>query len=129
MSQIVKAILATDTGNRRYIKEKLSPLFQDVFQSKSDISELNNPSQGFIVKQYKIGVTLGQTIAIDDSSYLKDPDALGDGINKVKRAVIEGIFGEFRPYFRRMELALANYDTEQARLILHELEDQMFEDK
>lgn len=127
MSQVVKAILATDTGDRKYVRENLSPLFQDVFKSKSEITELRHP--GFIVKQYRIGVTLGQTIAIDESSHLKDPDALGDGINKVKRAVIEGIFGEFRPYFRRIEMALANYDTEQARLILHELEDQMFESK
>ncbi len=125
MSQVVKAISAADTGDRRYIKEKLSPLFQDVLNVKSQINEVQD-SYGFVAKQYKIGVTLGNTMLIGETEQLSNPDALIDGINTTKRAVVEGIFGEFRPYFRRMEMALSNYDTEQARLILHELEDLMF---
>ncbi len=128
MSQVVKAISAAGTGESRYIKENLSPLFQDVFNVKSHINEVQD-SQGFVAKQYKIGVTLGNTMLIGETEQLSNPDALIDGINTTKRAVIEGIFGEFRPYFRRMEIALSNYDTEQARLILHELEDLMFEAK
>ena len=128
MSQVVKAISAADTGDRRYIKEKLSPLFQDVFNVKSDIGERHD-NHGQVVKVYKIGVTLGNAMAISELDHLQDPNALTNGINITKRAVIEGIFGEFRPYFRRMEMALSNYDTEQARLVLHELEDLMFEAK
>ncbi len=128
MSQVVKAISATDTGDRRYIKEKLSPLFQDVFDVKSQISELRD-SSGQVIKVYKIGVTLGNSVAVSELDQLQNPDSLTEAINTTKRAVIEGIFGEFRPYFRRMEIALSNYDTEQARLILHELEDLMFEAK
>ena len=128
MSQIVKAIQATDTGNRRFIKENLSPLFQDVFETKSEIKELQS-NHGSVVKQYRIGVTLGQIAMVDETAYLSDPDALTNAIDTTKRAVVEGIFGEFRPYFRRIELALANYDTDKARLILHELEDQMFNNK
>ena len=128
MSQIVKAIQATDTGNRRFIKENLSPLFQDVFEAKSEIMERQS-NYGSVVKQYRIGVNLGQLAMVDETAYLSDPDALTNAIDTTKRAVVEGIFGEFRPYFRRMELALANYDTDKARLILHELEDQMFNNK
>ncbi len=128
MSQVVKAISATDTGDRRYIKEKLSPLFQDVFDVKSQIGELRD-SSGQVIKVYKIGVTLGNSVAVSELDQLQNPDSLTEAINTTKRAVIEGIFGEFRPYFRRMEIALSNYDTEQARLILHELEDLMFEAK
>ncbi len=128
MSQVVKAISAADTGDRRYIKDKISPLFQDVFDVKSQISELRD-SSGQVIKVYKIGVTLGNSVAVSELDQLQNPGSLTEAINTTKRAVIEGIFGEFRPYFRRMEMALANYDTEKARLILHELEDLIYEAK
>jgi hypothetical protein len=48
-------------------------------------------------------------------------------INRTKQQVIEGIFGEFRPYFRRIEKAIYSYDYDKAGEILYEMERLMFE--
>jgi hypothetical protein len=53
--------------------------------------------------------------------------ALTESILRTKRQVIEGIFGEFRPHFRRIEKAIYNYNYEEAGRLLHEMERVMFE--
>ena len=40
MSQVVRAIEAHDTGERKLIKESFSTLFQDVFNIKSHTQDL-----------------------------------------------------------------------------------------
>ena len=126
MSQVVKAIVATDTGNRKVIQRGLSALFTDVFQTKSEIYELKDV-QG-VAKVYKFGVQIGSQAMVTDTEYLENPDALAEAIKRTKRQVIEGIFGEFRQDFRRIEKALYDYQFEEAGKLLHQMEHKMFEE-
>lgn len=125
MSNVVKAIVAVDTGNRNVITKGMSKLFTDVFSVRSDVYELRN--QQDIAKVYKIGVTLGAQCIVADSDYLRNPDALAEAINRTKRQVVEAIFGEFRPQIRSIEQALYNHNMEDAGRLLDQLERQMFE--
>lgn len=126
MSQVVKAIVATDTGDRKVLTKGLSPLFMDVFKAKSEIYELKDV-QG-VAKVYKFGVQIGSQAMVTDMDYLKGPDALTEAIKRTKRQVIEGIFGEFRQDFRRIEKAIYDYQYEEAGKLLHEMERKMFEE-
>lgn len=127
MSQVVKAIVATDTGQRRELTKGLSPLFMDVFKAKSEIHEVRDMTQS-VAKLYKFGVQIGSQAMVTDMDYLKGPDALTEAIKRTKRQVIEGIFGEFRQDFRRIEKAIYDYQYEEAGKLLHEMERKMFEE-
>lgn len=126
MSQVVKAIVATDTGNRKVIQKGLSALFTDVFHAKSEIYELKDTQT--VTKVYRFGVQIGCQAMVTDTEYLHNPDALQQAIKRTKRQVIEGIFGEFRQDFRRIEKALYDYQFEEAGKLLHEMEYKMFEE-
>jgi hypothetical protein len=125
MSQLVKAIVASDTGNRKVLSNSFSPLFQDVFRSKSEIHEMHNPSAG-VAKVYRIGVTIGSQVIVDESEQLSNIDALGEAIKRTKLQVIEAIFGEFRHDFMMLERALCDRDFQKARDNLRLLEEKMF---
>lgn len=118
MSQVAQAIVATSTGEYK-AHNKLSPLFQDVFNTKSTIQGLNS-GYGEIYKVYRIGATIG------GQCHVREDESLGEAIKRTKMQVIEAIFGEFRPHLRRIEQAIYNYDMETAGKLLHEMEDQMF---
>ena len=123
MSQLSKAIIATDTGDRKYIQQKLSPLFQDIFSAKAEIQSVTTPTD--IGKVYRIGCKIGsQTVVSEGYQYA---DALDHAIMRTKRQVIEGVFGEFRPHFRRIEKAVYDHDYNEAGRLLHEMEHLMFE--
>lgn len=128
MSQIVNAIMATDTGERKLIKEgKFSPLFQDVFERKEHLSE-GFDSNGFIAKMYKIGVTLGNQVTVSEINALHLGDyVLEEAIVRTKLAVIEAIFGEFREDFYRIEGALYDRDFQKARTLLTSFQRKMYE--
>ena len=125
MSQVSKAIIATDTGERKYIPKGLSPLFQDVFSAKSEVSEVYTESS--IGIGYSIGCKIGARVIVSEYELLKSNNVLSKAINRTKRQVIEGIFGEFRPHFRRIEKAIYDYNYEEAGRLLHEMERVMFE--
>lgn len=122
MSQVSKAIVATDTGDRKYIPKGLSPLFQDVFSAKSEVSEVRTVDDIGIV--YRIGCKIGASVTV---SAMNGDSALSEAVNRTKRQVIEGIFGEFRPHFRRIEKAIYDFNYEEAGRLLHEMERVMFE--
>lgn len=125
MSNLVKAILASDTGERKAIKPKTSQLFNDVFRMKENISETYDTSM-YAVKLYKIGVTLGNSCLVTELDYRKNAYALEHAIVRTKKQVIEAVFGEFRPDFRAIERYLYNYEFEEAALALRKMEDRMF---
>lgn len=127
MSQVVKAIVATDTGDRKMITKGLSPLFTDVFQSKSEWSEVRD-SEHQVAKVYRIGVKIGAQATVTDYQVIQERDALSDAVKRTKRQVVEGIFGEFRPHFRMIEKAIYNHNMEEAGRLLHEMEYTMFEE-
>jgi hypothetical protein len=122
MSQLSKAIIATDTGERKYIPHKLSPLFQDIFSAKEELQQVTTPTE--VGKVYRIGCKIGSQAVVSDYEY---EDALENAIMRTKRQVIEGVFGEFRPHFRRIEKAIYDHDYNEAGRLLHEMERIMFE--
>lgn len=124
MSQVVKAITATDTGRRKLL-DSFSPLFQDVFNVKEEIYELRGDE---IAKVYRIGVTLGNQCMVSEVEQLHYEDALTEAIKRTKRSVIEAIFGEFRQDMRHLENAIYDRDFAKARDALRQLEVKMFED-
>lgn len=126
MSQVVKAIVATDSGERKYIPKGLSPLFTDVFASKSEVSEVIG-MDGVGIK-YRIGVKLGADCLVTEYDCMQSDNTIQAAIIRTKRQVIEGIFGEFRPHIRRIEKAIYDYNYEEAGRLLHEMERVMFDE-
>lgn len=122
MSQVVKAITATDTGNRKLI-DSFSPLFQDVFSVKETIQELRHDE---IAKIYRIGVTIGAQCMVTESMSDAYEDSLAEAINRTKRSVVEAIFGEFRGDIMHLETAIYNRDFAKAKELLRVLESKMF---
>jgi len=125
MSQVVRAIEAHDTGDRKLIKESFSTLFQDVFNIKSQIKDLNGTED--VAKQYRISVTIGSQVHVSDLDLLQEGgDALEEAIHRTKRQVIEAIYGEFRQDLMMVERALYDRDFQKARDYLRILEQKMF---
>lgn len=123
MSQVVKAITAEDTGNRKLL-DSFSPLFQDVFSVKETIQEVRYEE---VAKVYRIGVTIGNQCMVTDSMRDANTDSLTEAINRTKRGVIEAIFGEFRGDIMHLETAIYNRDFAKAKELLRVLEHKMFE--
>jgi flagellar biosynthesis chaperone FliJ len=125
MSQVVKAITAHDTGNRKIIRDEFSPLFQDVFSVKSQIQDLKL-TEG-VAKEYRIGVTIGSQVSVSELEIAQGKiDVLQEAIDRTKRHVIEAIFGEFRQDLMMIERALYDRDFQKSRDYLSILEQKMF---
>lgn len=122
MSQVVKAITATDTGNRKLL-DSFSPLFQDVFSVKETTYELRNDE---VAKVYRIGVTIGAQCMVTASMRDANVESLNEAINRTKRSVIEAIFGEFRSEIMHLETAIYNRDFAKSKELLRVLENKMF---
>lgn len=124
MSKLLEAMQALDTGDRNLITPKKSKLFDNVVDIKSTVFEdklsLN------VAKVYRISATFGNKVMVTDTELLSNPNALEQAIDHVKRTVAEAVFGEFRPIIIQIYNALYDYDVEQARKLLVELEYQMF---
>ena len=74
MSQLVKAVMASDTGHRKMIQENsFSPLFQDVFSRQEHITEARDANL-YVAKLYKIGVTLGSQVAVSELDAVRQGD-------------------------------------------------------
>lgn len=125
MSQLVNAIQAFDTGERKALRAKKSKLFEDLVKLESQIYE--DKSSYDVAKIYKIGVKFGNQVMVSEHDVLRSEHALTDAINNTKRSVVEAVFGEFRPTIRQIYDALYDHDVEKARKILSDLEYQMFE--
>jgi hypothetical protein len=124
MSNVVSAITATDTGDRR-IKSTKSKLFQDVFSVKETLSSAQ--IHGEMLKQYRIGVTIGSQCTVSEfDAAVGSVNPLHEAIGRTKRQVIEAIFGEFRQDIRAIERHLYNYEYEEAASALREMEQKMF---
>ena len=123
MSQIVNAIDSFDTGDRKFIPEKTSRLFQNVFDAKSEWETVHTPC---IAKVYKIQVKLGNTVMVEDHPNKNQDEELALAVERTKKQSVEAIFGEFRTNFRELERALYDYDYETARVLLDRFETQMF---
>lgn len=124
MSQLVKAVMAHDTGNREVLEEKFSPLFVDVFEKKEDIQERYDQME--VAKMYRIGVTLCSQVTVADYDMLKDKNALALAVERTKRSIVEAVFGEFRQDIMQLHNAIYDRDFQKSRTILTNLEYKMF---
>jgi hypothetical protein len=123
MSQISKAIEWTDTGERKLIRTKLSPLFEQMVDTKASWETTKDYN---VLKQYRIQLTLRNTFTVSELEVLKNNDALKEAVDRAKKQMIEAVFGEFRPYIRRLEQAIYDYNMEEAGNILQDMENVMF---
>lgn len=124
MSQLVKAIMSTDTGDKKLINS-FSPLFQDVFEKKEHIAEVRD-SDMYLAKIYKIGVTLGAKVTVSELDAVHG-DAILEAVERTKRSIVEAVFGEFREDFYRLESAIYDRDFQKARTLLTEFQRKMYE--
>ena len=123
MSQVVKAVIAEDTGDRKLL-DSFSPLFQDVFSVREEIHEVRTMQD--VAKVYRIGVTLGSKCIVSEYEQLTKEDVLAEAINRTKRSIIEAIFGEFRGDLMHLENAIYDRDFLKAKSLLRSLENKMF---
>lgn len=122
MSKVVDAIMAKrQDGVRIGPVGKFSPLFNDVFSEREDFSPIAPPT---LQARYKITVTLGHTTWIPEG--INQGAIIEDAVERTKKAVIEAIFGEFRPWFRRIEKEIYEGSFEEAGKLLGQMEDEMF---
>ena len=117
MSKVVSMIKATDTGRRSMKKERLSKVMDIRENVEADAAYNYNI-------QYRIKVEFGATTMVP----AHDTDRLQYAIQDTKKNVIEYMFGEFRPYFRELSMALWEEDTKAAMEIMARFEKQMFEE-
>ena len=116
MSKLAKLIDATMMGDARSARE-LHPRYIDVTTSVS-----NELPLGFTSYTYTLGVSLRKAAVVRENIPIKE--ALRD----VKRAMIEEVFGEFRPIISEMRAGLYEEDTTRLRSLIAELENSMFND-
>lgn len=124
MSQLVKAVMAHDTGNRTVLQNHFSPLFVDVFEKKEQIDQTYD--QAVVAKIYRIGVTLGTQVIVSEFDELQDQDAMALAIERAKRSIIEAVFGEFREDIVQLHNAIYDRDFLKSRSILTKLCEKMF---
>ena len=117
MSKLAKAI-DYEVSNKDYYKQlPFKFKYTNVkFSVSDDMSTI-----GSKYREYKIGVTL------ETKAFCSDMDPNRDDIvKKVKRAMIEEVFGEFRPMIYNLHAALYDKDTDEAEKIVQELDRVMF---
>lgn len=77
------------------------------------------------VKRVSIGVKLHSDVWVSDTIASTDTP-IQQALKDVKKAMIEEIFGEFRPLIADLRVATWNDDTMRVRELLNELEEKMF---
>jgi hypothetical protein len=125
MSQIAQTIQAVATGEKRAARKKLSPLFEKM--ASADLQSSHEPLN--MVTFFRLQLKLVNQFCVSDLDVMKQPNgssAYTEAVARAKRQMIEAVFGEFRPYFRRLEQAIYDYDMEEAGAILREMEDVMY---
>ena len=122
MSKIARAIAATGTGNYA-APTKFN--YTDVTMKSTKVPG----TWGDIVTQYRIEARLGADAWVSPETIVNnEQNALEHAIMSIKRAVVEEIFGEFRPIIYQMNTALYEKDTVRLATLLATLEHQMFTD-
>lgn len=115
MSKLANAVYAKQTGILRAVP---TPLNAVAIQE----SWANTYPYGH---EFRVGVELVHIVHISEE-ISRDGRALGEAKRVVKNAIIEEVFGEFRPHVRAVELAIYKRDFDAALAALHALEQQMF---
>lgn len=119
MSKLVQAVEAS--AGRNY-QRRMKP--ERLFASMIDVEATMNKDVTYYTQtRYSIRVKLGADAWIDDHR----PETLPKAIVQTQRAITEAVFGEFRPYFRELNLAVLEGNYDVLHEILDRFEKQMFE--
>ncbi len=123
MSKLSQAIDYQFTGNKSILgKPNLNYL--DVSTAVQNVGYPN------IAREFKIGVKLQSTKWVDDTQLIhskeNEPAIVSDVLKDLKRAMIEEVFGEFRPLIIEMRSALYDKDNTRVLTLLAEMEQKMF---
>jgi hypothetical protein len=80
-------------------------------------------------RHYKVSATFEQTRVVDRFGTDKFSDNISEeALKDIKRAIIEEVFGEFRPLLYEMKAAIYDEDFYRLRETLAKLEIEMFHD-
>jgi len=125
MSQLVRAIMAKDTGKRVVISDSFSPCFKDVFSCKEEFHQAHFAD---VATVYHIGVELASEVVVSDLQLLKDVsgNALEQAVLRTKQHIIQAVFGEFREDFYQIQQAIYDRDFAKSRELLTNFERKMF---
>ena len=125
MSQLVKHIMAKDTGDRK-ILDNFTPLYRDMVSIEQSIS--TEPVT--IARVYDIRAVFDARVYIPVYEACNTHnDVIGAAVKRTKEQIIQAVFGEFREDFMRLEHALYNRDFEQSRILLNEFRNKMFSEE
>ena len=121
MSKLAKLIDYTITGDRK--ANSVNMLYTKAELQTGDVTR-----EFGVARAVKIGVTFNQVVYIDEYELHKNNNAVTDAMKIIKRAMVEEIFGEFRPLI--LDAAAATYDADLIRLrnVMAKLEQEMFYD-
>ena len=122
MSKLAKAINATFTGDV-VASRKLKMNYTDI---KFDASD-QQTAYG-VNRVYRVQAKFGMQRVVDKVSFDGNIDISKMVMTDIKRAILEEIFGEFRPYLIEMRTAMYDQDDTRLRTLLANLEQQMFYD-
>ena len=118
MSKLVQAVEAS--AGRNY-QRRMKP--ESLLSSMIDIEATMNKDVAYHTQtRYSIRAKLGADAWVDDHR----PEALPKSIVQTQRAVTEAVFGEFRPYFRELNMAVLDGKYDDLYEILDRFEKQMF---
>lgn len=118
MSKLVQAIEASADRNRQ---RRMKP--ESLLASMVDIeATMNKDVERYTQTRYSIRAKLGADAWIDDHR----PETLPKAIVQTQRAITEAVFGEFRPYFRELNMAVLDGKYDDLYEILDRFEKQMF---
>lgn len=119
MSNLSRALVTTDTGKRVPNQNDLlyDFLSVDTLSARESIVDLS--------REVRMTAVFSQKYLI---SHLENmhPDATRQIQKRLKRAIIESVFGEFRGNIQKINVALLNHDVRVAMEELDKLETCMF---
>lgn len=75
--------------------------------------------------KYRIGVEFSAQVYITEGESAEHKSHV---VNQVRRAIVEEVFGEFRPIINKLRISIISRDHTEAASLLEELHRQMFTD-
>jgi len=121
MSKLAKAIEAKVYFDGARAATLPAPRY---FEATKEVNEITCEYSKEI--QVQIGVKFAAQVWISEVELLKSRAAIDAALVNVKRAIIEEIFGEFRPLLNDITIATYAGDMHQVRDLVAKLGNQMF---
>lgn len=113
MSKLSKAIQHTITGNVRAARDMKLKYTDVSLRVNEVVYDLVHEKEMMLQVQLRAKMFVAQ-------------DMMGHAKQDLMRAMIEEVFGEFRPFLIEMRAAIYDEDKTRMRTLLAEMEEQMF---